>query len=417
MILQKKRSGKLQKKRNNKYLLLIIVIGTVSAVCVHFGSQMKSRLVEGTHLPRNEWGEGSYTITLRGITDSKEGEITYEIRERVFSSEEILGLKERLLKELPQIIAGENESLMAVKKDLNLVTKAEGYPFTLAWQSSDHDRIRTDGKVNTANVPADGELITLRVTGAYEDEKWEEEMTVKLMPVILTPGEQYLAAMQEELRENDLLYRESSEITLPEKIGEETVTWEEKVKDNSYLPLLISFLCVMCAPVLRERNQKARKQKRSMELNRCYPEFVSKLGLYIGAGLNVKNAFMRIGNEYQAQKKRTGKTQFLYEEILVCNYGFLNGMPESEVYREWGKRCGEMKYRKLSFLLISHLRQGNEKILSLLSEEADAALEERRNLARKRGEEAGTRLLLPMMLMLVVVMFLILLPAFFGFKA
>ena len=53
----------------------------------------------------------------------------------------------------------------------------------------------------------------------------------------------------------------------------------------------------------------------------------------------------------------------------------------------------------------------------MLSEEADAALEERRNLARKRGEEAGTKLLFPMMLMLVVVMFLILLPAFFGFAA
>ena len=76
-----------------------------------------------------------------------------------------------------------------------------------------------------------------------------------------------------------------------------------------------------------------------------------------------------------------------------------------------------MKSRKLAFLLISHLRQGNEKILSLLSDETDAALEERRNLARKKGEEAGTKLLFPMMLMLVVVMFLILLPAFSGFGA
>lgn len=406
-----------QKNRKNRYLFLIILIGIVSSVCVHFGSQRKGRLVEGTHLLRNEWGEGNYTITLKGITQSKEGEITYEIRERIFNSEERLALKEQLLKELPQIIAGENESLMAVKKDLNLVTEVEGYPFALVWQSSNHDRIRADGKVNTANVPTEGEMITLKVAGTYEDEKWEKEMTVKLLPVILTPREQYLAAMQEELYENDFLYRESSEMVLPEKIGEEAVIWKEKIKDNSYIPLLISFLCVACVPVFRERNREIREQKRSRELNRCYPEFVSKLGLYIGAGLNVKNAFLRIGNEYQAQKKRNGKTQILYEEILVCNYGFLNGMPESEVYREWGKRCGEMKYRKLSFLLISHLRQGNEKILSLLSEEADAALEERRNLARKRGEEAGTKLLFPMMLMLVVVMFLILLPAFFGFAA
>ena len=52
-----------------------------------------------------------------------------------------------------------------------------------------------------------------------------------------------------------------------------------------------------------------------------------------------------------------------------------------------------------------------------LAEETDLALEERSRLARKRGEEAGTKLLFPMILMLVVVMFLILLPAFSGFGA
>lgn len=72
-----------QKNRKNRYLFLIILIGIVSSVCVHFGSQRKGRLVEGTHLLRNEWGEGNYTITLKGITQSKEGEITYEIRERI----------------------------------------------------------------------------------------------------------------------------------------------------------------------------------------------------------------------------------------------------------------------------------------------------------------------------------------------
>ena len=405
--------------KNNKYryLFFIIVIGIVSAVCVHVSSLRKGRLVEGTHLLRNEWGEGNYTVILRGITETTEGEITYEIKERILSGEERLALKEQLLNELPQIIAGENENLMMVKRDLNLVTRVEGYPFSLVWQSSDHNRVRSDGKVNTANIPTDGEMITLRVTGTYEDERWEEKIPVKLLPVTLTPREQYLAAMQEELFENDLLYREKSKVVLPEKIGEEAVIWEEKKKDYSYIPLLLCALCASCVPVLQKRKRKAEREKRSRELNRCYPEFVLRLGLYIGAGLNVKNAFLRMGNEYQEQKRRTGKVQLLYEEIQVCNNGFLNGMPESEVYREWGKRCGEMKYRKLAFLLISHLRQGNEKILSLLSDETDAALEERRNLARKKGEEAGTKLLFPMMLMLVVVMFLILLPAFSGFGA
>ena len=74
-----------------------------------------------------------------------------------------------------------------------------------------------------------------------------------------------------------------------------------------------------------------------------------------------------------------------------------------------------MRYRRLGFLLSVHLKQGNEQLLALLSQEADSAQEDRRSMARKAGEEAGTKLLLPMMLMLVVVMFLVLLPACMDF--
>ena len=88
---------------------------------------------------------------------------------------------------------------------------------------------------------------------------------------------------------------------------------------------------------------------------------------------------------------------------------------EEQVYQEFGKRCGEARYRRLSFLLSVHLKRGNGQLLTLLAQEADGAQEDRRNMAKKAGEEAGTRLLFPMMLMLVVVMFLVLLPAYLDF--
>ena len=88
---------------------------------------------------------------------------------------------------------------------------------------------------------------------------------------------------------------------------------------------------------------------------------------------------------------------------------------EEQVYQEFGRRCEEMRYRRLTFLLSVHLKQGNNQLLQLLEREADSALEDRRYLAKKSGEEAGTKLLFPMMLMMLVVMFLILLPAYFNF--
>ena len=44
-----------------------------------------------------------------------------------------------------------------------------------------------------------------------------------------------------------------------------------------------------------------------------------------------------------------------------------------------------------------------------------AAFEQRKNLAKKLGEEAGTKLLLPLFLMLGVVMIMMVVPAFLAF--
>ena len=61
---------------------------------------------------------------------------------------------------------------------------------------------------------------------------------------------------------------------------------------------------------------------------------------------------------------------------------------EEQAYKEFGRRCGEMRYRRLSFLLSVHLKQGNNQLLTLLAGEADNAQEDRRKMAKKMGEES-----------------------------
>ncbi len=49
---------------------------------------------------------------------------------------------------------------------------------------------------------------------------------------------------------------------------------------------------------------------------------------------------------------------------------------------------------------------------SVLEAEMEAAFEQRKNLARRLGEEASTKLLLPLFMMLLIVMVMITVPAF-----
>ena len=59
--------------------------------------------------------------------------------------------------------------------------------------------------------------------------------------------------------------------------------------------------------------------------------------------------------------------------------------------------------------------KGSRGLKDIFEQEEQAALEERKNLAKKLGEEAGTKLLGPMIVLLLIVMFMILVPAFMSF--
>ncbi|MCI8355316.1 MAG: hypothetical protein HFI47_09575 [Lachnospiraceae bacterium] len=405
--------------QSRKYAAMITVTaaGAAAALCLHLGSRMQDRLAEGNHLYRNEWGEGDYAVTLLAETTAGIREFNYEVEERAFSQRELENLKDRLCLELPGLVAGKNENLGAVREDLSLAARFEGYPFAVAWRSSDYEKIRTDGKVMNQGLPGAGEEVILTAVLSYGESRWEKEIKAVVVPEGLDREQEFHGAIERLLEESDMGSKTSQVISLPQEVHGEAISWREKKQDYSLLPALAGMIGAVLTANGMKRDLRQKNRNRREEIERLYPEFVSKLQLYMGAGLTVKNAFLRMGKDYQREKKRKGKRLFLYEEVLICDYQLLNGVAEDDAYREWGKRCGELRCRKLGFLLAAQLRQGNDRMLALLSEEADLALLERRRSARRKGEEAGTKLLFPMLIMLIVVMFLILLPALNGFGA
>ena len=88
-------------------------------------------------------------------------------------------------------------------------------------------------------------------------------------------------------------------------------------------------------------------------------------------------------------------------------YQMQSGMAEGDAYREFGRRCRLQSYLKLSGLLEQNRRSGTKNMRAILETEMTDALEQRKNLARRLGEEAGTRLLMPLFLMLGIVMVMI----------
>lgn len=143
-----------------------------------------------------------------------------------------------------------------------------------------------------------------------------------------------------------------------------------------------------------------------------YADLLSKIVVLTGAGLTIRNAWERIVSDYEeALKEGRKKKRAAYEEMCQTCHQLQSGMTESEAYREFGRRCRLQPYLKLSGLLEQNRKTGTKNMKTLLQAEMADALEQRKNLARRLGEEAGTKLLMPLFLMLGIVMVMIMVPA------
>ena len=115
------------------------------------------------------------------------------------------------------------------------------------------------------------------------------------------------------------------------------------------------------------------------------------------------------------EKKHDGKNGRHMRNDFTMNQ-MQGGVPEGECYENYGKRCGISCYRKLGTMLSQNLKKGSGGLSQLLEREAQESFEDRKNLAKKMGEEAGTKLMIPMFLMLIIVFAIVIIPAFFSIR-
>ena len=129
----------------------------------------------------------------------------------------------------------------------------------------------------------------------------------------------------------------------------------------------------------------------------------------------VRRAWKKMVDDYEEQKERWG-TRHAYEEMKQTMYEMESGISEAESYERFGRRCNIQEYMKLGALLSQNLRKGTKGLSQILKIEAIQAFEERKARAKRLGEEAGTKLLLPMFLMLSVVLIIVIVPAFLSIQ-
>ena len=399
-------------------VLTVLTTGAILVLAAHRTAATVNAVNEEGTITRGTYGKAAVTTTLEAKTEEGDaiGEFDMVVESIRYTREEADVLFRKASAELPELILNGNESLHKITQPLTLVKSIPEYPFRMEWSSANYARVRTDGTIVQEELPPSGEAVDLTAHYRYGDEEWEQTIQVIVRPVPETKEERAVRALREELeqKEEETVYEEA--VPLPENFLGARVVWRSKEEDIS--PLLALLVVIVAAGLWMARGEDLKKRVKEREdaLAAEYPGFVSKLALYMSAGMTVRGIFLKLGDDYEKNLKNgTVTMSFLMEEVKRAANELKSGMSEDASYDHFAARCDLQEYAKLVSLLTQNLRKGSAQLLPLMREEVRLSVDGRMDRAKVRGEQANTKLMVPMMMMLGVVMVLVMVPAFMTF--
>ena len=250
--------------------------------------------------------------------------------------------------------------------------------------------------------------------GSYKSEKYM--LPVRVVSRELSPIESFKVAFKKEVASSDKETIDEDTIKLPEVINDFKVIYKEK-KNLGFLLMPIFGILVAILLDARDKEQEKEKQKRRVRLLEIdFAQIISKILLYVSSGMTIRNSFVRLAEQYQKSKKddKNYESHAAYEELIVVKNKLTSGYSEINAYEEMAKNINMRVYTRFLNIIIQSIKKGNKDLKNILNMEVQDALYERKQNAKKLGEEASTKLVLPLMMMLSIIMVVIMVPAFMG---
>lgn len=379
-------------------------------IFIGFGKAIEEELVQYKFiqsLTRPGYGEGNKNYEIEAIVEGKEEKLAVHIQaeEKKPTQEEVIKKFDEHYRELLDLFLGKNKQQDEVMYPLSLIKELED--IHISWQIENTELIDYTGEIYPDETQENGLLTYVTAEMSLGEVKKEYEI-----PVVIKKGGEKKLSLEEQInsiiQENNSVYEEK--IILPKEVENKKVRFFQGGESQSAVFLMGAVISVVILFVFQSRELSGKVKKRNEQMMRDYPEIVSKLTLLSEAGLSISGSWNKIVTDYE--KMKNNKMRFAYEEMRFTNIKMKNGTPETMAYAEFGQRCGLQCYLRLGALLEQNVMKGTKGLKSLLDQEVTEAFEDRKRSARIRGEEAGTKLLLPMVLMLVIVIVVIVVPAF-----
>ena len=443
-----------------KKQILILIVSLLLAALLFMQGTEQQFLLHGNQIQREPIGgvEKKIPLNVTGISGKKKEEIYVTVSPRLYSKEEADKAFAKLQSKMESLILSEEDSFDGISGNIQLkkIFNPENIKATWSFrpeslwtnqketplQDSDksytkyRDILEDSGQIHHEYLEKDqiltGTLEVVLSANIHPEEEVEgdeissffnenNEITynsptysyaIRILPLKLSETEALEMALQNTLQYSNEHTRSTDKLLLPKEIMGHHIHFSEK-KNFRYLliPLLGLFACFLL-PLQALEQQKTRQKARLSSLTLDYAELVSKLVVYLGAGLAIRNSFSEIAKHYNYLVKNCHQESHpLYEELNTLLNQLASNVGEGEAYLNFSKRIALKPYGKLISLIEQNRKNGSKDLSRQLHMEMEEAFSVRKHMAKRLGEEAGTKLLLPLILQLFVIMLMILYPA------
>lgn len=378
------------------------------------------RVDNGYYIQKGEPGEEK-TAVIRAVMEGKEGtraaefEVTVPDRQPdAQEREELFSAAEEYIR---QVWLGNNVSADQVRTNLNLLQIIPNSYVKVRWKAEDPLLVSAGGTVRNVELPEEGAVTKLTAELKLGEENRNLEFLIHILPLPLTGEERMKRQLVEQIESEAARNPQEDTVLLPDNLEGTALKWQTESGDpGGYYPAVLALIII--GGIFGSVSETNRKMKaRKVQMAADYPEIISRLSLYLGAGMSIRSAWERMADEYTQMLGRNGKRKdinrrYAFEEMKLTLNELLLGASQEEAFERFGRRTGEIAYVRLGSLLAQNVRKGNERLTALMETEEAESFARRKEEAKEQGEEAGTKLLAPMMGILIIIIAIVMIPAF-----
>jgi len=410
-------------------VITIVVIFNLLSLMGQLTTDENMTIIKENFINRPETGDGNKEVELKVSIDPIDGETTPDskvtgyskdlsitVEEKIYSEDELAEAFVKAQEYIDTCVLGNNKSIDLVSENLNFCEDIPDSSISVKWESENYDLVDNDGIVKNKELGPEGATAQVTEILSYGDKEARRSMSFHIIPKEYSEEEMVTQELENEISLLNKKTKKDKLLELPITLDNYNVSWATP-EDNtgkllSFLGIFLAIIIWIYSDIDLENQMKKRKEQMMLD----YPEIINKFTLLVNAGMTIKQAWSKVAEDYNSQQKDKSKKHFAYEEMLATVKEMKIGFPESLAYEQFGRRVGLIPYIKFGSLITQNLKKGNKGFSDLLTLEAIEAFEERKETAKRLGEEAGTKLLIPMMIMLVLVLVIIMVPAFQAFK-